>query len=95
MKNSLDQETENIKLAKSQYSVGLSDYTESAIYTGTLYAAAGLIEKAIKNLCPSEIIVLTGGDAELLAEYLEFNVIFEPDLVLKGLALFCNGEKVK
>lgn len=94
MKNSLDLETENITLDKSQYSVGLSNFTESAIYTGTLYAAAGLIEKAINNLCPSETIVLTGGDAELLAEHLEFDAIFEPDFVLKGLALFCNGEKL-
>lgn len=92
MKNALCQETEDLTLASTSYPVGLSNFTESAIYSGTLYAAAGLIEKAINNLCASETIVLTGGDAELLAGFLGFESIIEPDLVLKGLALFCNGE---
>jgi type III pantothenate kinase len=94
MKKSLVQDTENLTLAKNQYSVGLSNCTESAIYSGTLYAAAGMIEKTINNLCPSDTVILTGGDAELLAEYLDFKHIIEPEFVLKGLALFCNGEKL-
>ena len=36
---------------------------------------------------------MTGGNAELLAKHLAFDSIIEPDFVLKGLSLFCKGEK--
>ena len=94
MKQSLYQGAENLSLSDKQYKAGLSSCTEAAIYTGTLYAAAGLIEKSINNLCSCQTVVMTGGDAELLAKYLEFESIIEPDFVLKGLSLFCRREKV-
>jgi type III pantothenate kinase len=73
-------------------SQGLSNNTESAIYAGTLYAVAGLIEK-VKNDCHLDgTIVLTGGDAKLLTEYLDFKLIVDPDFVLKGLSLFYQQE---
>ena len=94
MKQSLYQGAENLSFSKKGYKTGLSDFTEAAIYTGTLFAAAGLIEKSINNLCSCQTVVMTGGDAELLAKYLGFESIIEPDFVLKGLSLFCRGEKV-
>jgi len=94
MKQSLYQGAENLSLSNKHYKTGLSGFTEAAIYTGTLYAAAGLIEKSINKLCSCQTVVMTGGDAELLAKHLEFESIIEPDFVLKGLSLFCIGEKV-
>lgn len=94
MKQSLHQGTADLSYSPMQYSPGLSDSTESAIYSGTVYAAAGLIEKAINNLCSCQNVVLTGGDAMLLANHLEFETIIEPDFILKGLSLFCVGEKL-
>lgn len=94
MKQSLYQGAENLSFCNKHYETGLSDDTEAAIYSGTLYAAAGLIEKSINNLCACQTVVMTGGDAELLAKYLEFESIIETDIVLKGLSLFCKGEKV-
>ncbi len=93
MKQSLDQGTEDLSFSKKHYSPGLANSTESAIYTGTLYAAAGLIEKAINDLCSCKTVIMTGGNAELLAKHLAFDSIIEPDFVLKGLSLFCKGEK--
>ena len=94
MKQSLYQGAENLSYTNKHYKAGLSSFTEAAIYTGTLYAAAGLIEKSINDLCSCKTVVMTGGDAEMLAKYLGFESIIEPDFVLKGLSLFCKGEQV-
>lgn len=93
MKQSLYQGTEDLSFIKQEYSVGLSNSTEVAVYAGTLYAATGLIEKIMHHHCNSETLILTGGDAELLAKYIKMDAIIEPDFVLKGLSLYCQGEK--
>ena len=94
MKQSLYQGAENLSFSNKHYETGLSGFTEAAIYSGTLYAAVGLIEKSINNLCSCQTVVMTGGDAELIAKHLEFESIIEPDFVMKGLSLFCRGGKV-
>lgn len=95
MKQSLYQGTENLSLNGQNFSEGLGNTTGSAIFTGTLYAAAGLIEKAINNYSAFKTLVMTGGDAELLSKHIKFESIIEPHFVLKGLSLFCSGEKEK
>ncbi len=92
MKHSLYQGTESLSFVHQNYSVGLSNCTESAIHSGTLYAAVGLIEKAINDFCNCQTLVLTGGSAESLAQYLTIDSIIDPDLVLKGLSLFSKEE---
>ncbi len=94
MKQSLCQGTEDLSYSTQQYPAGLADFTEAAIYSGTLFAVIGLIEKVTQRLCTYQNIVLTGGDAKLLAEKLEIETIIEPDFVLKGLSLYCKGESV-
>lgn len=95
MKQSLYQGTEDLSYNQMQYPIRLSNSTESAIYSGTVYAVTGLIESVVKNLCVSQSIILTGGDAVLLSNHLELETIIEPDFVLKGLSLFCRGENVE
>lgn len=94
MKQSLQQGTQHLPLSNQSFQVALSDSTDSAIFTGTLLAAAGLVEKSINKFGDCQTLVLTGGDADLIAKHLEIESIIEPDLVLKGLALFCNEEKL-
>lgn len=95
MKQSLSLGTEDLSLIKQNYPVELSNSTEPAIFSGTLYAAVGLIEKSMSNLCMCDTLVLTGGDAELLAENLNLESTIEPDFVLKGLFLYCHGGSLK
>lgn len=90
MKHSLFKETSGLSYTNQHYPVALADSTESAIYTGTLYATTGLIEKAVKNFCLCEKLVLTGGDAQMIAQHLALKTIIEPDFVLKGLSLYCK-----
>ncbi len=90
MKQSLYQGTEALAFKHQNYSLGLADFTDAAIYTGTVYAVAGLIEKAVSGLCQCEKLVITGGDAELIANTLALETIVEPDFILKGLALLAK-----
>lgn len=92
MKKSLFEGTEDLSFINQHYSIGLSNFTESAIYSGALYSACGLIEKAVNDLCNCQTLVMTGGDAELLAPHLSVDLIIDPELVLKGLSLFSKGE---
>jgi type III pantothenate kinase len=71
--------------------VGLADYTEAAIYSGTLSAAIGLIEHVLSKQPKNTQLILTGGDAELIAEQLAFTPIIDPDLVLRGLLVILEG----
>jgi len=61
--------------------------TASCVIAGTFNAVIGMIEKIIKNYALSpEQIVLTGGQAKLLASGLPYGVVVEDHLVLKGIA---------
>lgn len=95
MRQSLAQGTAHLPFSEKRSLVGLASDTESAIYSGSLYAAVGLIEKVINKLCPCQTPLITGGDATLLVNYLDFKVLLEPDLVLKGLSLFVRGESMR
>jgi type III pantothenate kinase len=87
MKESLVKGTENLKPGKTVYSFGLANFTDAAIYNGTLSAACGLIEFVLKNQPDTIHLLLTGGDAEVISAHLSRPAIIDPDLVLRGLAL--------
>jgi len=94
MRQSLFKETADLPHIDQHYPIALADSTESAIYTGTLFAAVGLIERLVSHFCHCEKIILTGGDAEIIAQHLNLAVILEEDFVLKGLSLYCEEEKM-
>jgi type III pantothenate kinase len=90
MKKSLGQGTEALPFSETSHVFGLASYTEAAIYSGTLMAAIGLIEQVLTKQ-PNMQLILTGGDAELIAEQLGVASIVEPDLVLRGLLCVLEG----
>ena len=92
MRKSLFKGTSDLPYIDQDYPVALSDSTESAIYAGTIFAATGLIEKSIKKFEQCKKLVLTGGDAQVIAQHLSVKSIIETDFVLKGLSLYCQGE---
>lgn len=70
----------------------LADNTDDCVSFGTLQGPLGLIERVLQQLqeqCSLERFLLTGGEAEILAPYLEE---FEqaPNLVLEGLGLLAG-----
>jgi type III pantothenate kinase len=87
MKAALANNTANLGLDETIYSFGLAKNTAAAIHNGTLSAACGLIERTLINLPDNLQLILTGGDADLIAIHLAKSARIEPDLVLRGLAL--------
>ncbi len=85
MKQSLCQETAKLSDFQQTYAVQASRSTSAAMYSGVLLAAAGLIEKTLAQYGNIEKLVMTGGDAELIAEHLNCEYIIHPGFVLTGL----------
>jgi len=91
MKQSLGQGTEALPVSSASYACGLADSTEAAIYSGTLMAAIGLIEHVLAQQPSGMRLVLTGGDAELIAGQLNTVSTVDPDLILRGLLCVLEG----
>jgi len=69
----------------------LSRDTHSAIAAGTLRSAISLLDSAVQNLAPARLL-LTGGDAALLAPHLAHDWQLRAHLVMEGLALHAQRE---
>jgi type III pantothenate kinase len=89
MKRVLVQETKGIGDVDRDRSDFLGHSTSAAVQGGILTACAGLIErsfeKATKKLGHVPDLLLTGGDAEIIAGVLERPCKVVPDLILRGL----------
>lgn len=86
MKKSLAAAAQDLEFFNSQFPIGLADNTEAAIYSGTLFSIVGLIEHIMTQNLGFQLI-LTGGDAEIVAKQLSMDSIIRADLVLQGLAM--------
>ncbi len=91
MKKSLLQNTAALDFTAQAYQPELANFTDAAIFSGTLYAAVGLIEQALKTQTAPAVLLLTGGDAKIISSQLSPSFIIEPDLVLKGLSIFSDS----
>lgn len=61
--------------------------TTSCIQAGVIYGAAGAVERLFSELAPDgrATLVLTGGDAEVIAPFINYPHRVEPDLVMRAL----------
>ena len=87
MKQSLARGTDALPFAMNAYELEPANNTEAAIYSGTLLAAVGLIEQVLAKQSTPLAVLLTGGDAALIAPHLSVECVVDPDLVLRGLAI--------
>ena len=87
MQQALVNGTENLDQIGGIYPDGMASNTEAAIYNGTLFAVCGLIERVLSMQSSTLDLILTGGDARIIADKLLIPAAVEPDLVLSGLAL--------
>lgn len=92
MKKSLAAGTEALQFHETNYVAGPANFTEAAIYSGTLSAAVGLIGHVLSKQPDGMPLILTGGDAEIIAAQLAIKPIVDTDLVLRGLAIVLEGE---
>jgi len=82
----------DLKDIPSRHSEFFGNSTEKGIISGTLQASGSLIDRAYGELTAinkkvEPVCYLTGGDAEQIKDTLQCSYVFEPALVLKGLAL--------
>lgn len=94
MKQSLSRGTHRLPLDEQVHCVGLASDTEAAIYNGTLLAACGLIEHVFARQTDPVQLVLTGGDAKLIATQLACPAIMDDTLVLRGLDYVSDHESM-
>ena len=61
--------------------------TTSCIQAGIVYGTAGAVERLFSELVPDgcATLVLTGGDAEVIAPFINYPHRVEPDLVMRAL----------
>lgn len=76
----------NIKGSSSR----LADNTSDAVYSGVLSCFVGGVERALNAIAKDNVnmrFILTGGDADFLAGYINRDVILEKKLVIEGVGL--------
>ena len=88
MKQALARGTNALPLVNVEHDVQAANSTLAAIHSGTVLAAVGLIETVLARQDKHFQLVLTGGDAELVAPLLSVASVVNKDLVLYGLALW-------
>lgn len=91
MKKSLHQETDSLQYYQKTFPIGLADNTGAAIYNGTLLSVAGLVEYITAQQASQYKLILTGGDAELIAKHISIATEIQPDLVLQGLSVILEN----
>ncbi|MDD2723719.1 MAG: type III pantothenate kinase [Methylovulum sp.] len=87
MKQALAQGTNALPFISGHYPDQPALSTEAAIHSGTLLAARGLIEHVLATRAAPSQLLLTGGDASIIAEHLNIPAVIDSDLVLCGLAI--------
>lgn len=60
---------------------------ESGVVSGIIFELEGYL-----NLCPENIVVFTGGDANYFAKRMKKSIFVVPNLVLMGLALIAESD---
>ena len=72
----------------------LGHSTEAAVSGGVLYAAISMIERVVTDLRTelggTATAIITGGDAQRILPLLSGQVQHDPDLILKGLAVYAR-----
>lgn len=91
MQKSLIADTASLTFGAQRYRTGLATQTSAAIGNGVYWAALGLIDQVMQSFNGNYRLLLTGGDAEIIAESLSMPYVLDKELVIKGLALFCCG----
>jgi type III pantothenate kinase len=93
MKQALSKKITALPLQHLNYQAGIANSTESGIHGGTLAAAVGLIEHVYNQQPKGMLLILTGGDAVIIAEQLDIMPIIDIDLVLRGLVVILDKHR--
>lgn len=90
MKKALAQHTVALPFSETSADISLVGVTEAAINNGTLSAVVGMVETVIKRQVERYGLILSGGDAEIIARHLSLPAVVDGSLVFKGLLSYCS-----
>lgn len=96
MKNALLQHTHGVKIGNNNETDAspFTDSTSAAVNHGVLLAAAGFVDRAIQEietqLGEDVAKIITGGNVQPISAHSCYTFRYEPELVLKGLALYAD-----
>ncbi|MCP4043195.1 MAG: type III pantothenate kinase [Gammaproteobacteria bacterium] len=94
MRRSLTESTDGISVAVTGEISLLTGNTEDGVAAGTMYAVVAAIEhiagEVTARLGSETVKVITGGDAEVIRQFLEGDWAHEPALVLRGLEVMAR-----
>ena len=89
--SSLSSETDLPQVTLDEACEGIGNSTEASIRFGItmgfLAAVNSLVQKAMSTVDCDERVVITGGDAEYLRNFLNFPVLHKPYIILEALGL--------
>jgi type III pantothenate kinase len=91
MKQALHRGAQDIPYSARHYPPGLAADTEAAMHSGAVYACIGLIERIMREQREPPHLLLTGGDAGLIAAHLAYKSEMAADLVLQGLSVLLEN----
>lgn len=95
-RDALIQNTKGIKIPAVAFeNLNVGQTTLDAVHHGILLSLVSSIEKILNQTVHGQTrqLILTGGDAPLLASFLqEYTPIVEPDLLLKGLQCYLHHQ---
>ncbi len=92
LKQSLSKGTADLSFSSESHKQGLANYTQAAIYNGCLYAVKGFIEAGLMQTAQTSHLILTGGDAEFLANTLKLDAVIDTELIFKGMVLLSSEQ---
>ncbi|MBE0468469.1 MAG: type III pantothenate kinase [Methyloprofundus sp.] len=92
LKQSLSKGTADLNFCSEMHKQGLANYTQAAIYNGCLCAVKGFVEAGLRQTTKTSRLILTGGDAEFLADTLRLDAVVDAELIFKGMALLSSGQ---
>ncbi|HEY3487181.1 MAG TPA: type III pantothenate kinase [Gammaproteobacteria bacterium] len=96
MREALHKGTAALPFAAGRGGIGVAQNTHDAIGSGTLLSLIAAIEAVVNaqaEMTHTKVeCLLTGGDAEVIGGHLSISYRYEPDLVLKGLAIAIDAE---
>ena len=91
MQKALATNTADLGFGGQAYQIALAQHTDAGIANGVLAAAVGAIETICQMLDGEFQLLMTGGDAEVIACALSIPATIDAELVLKGLSLYSQA----
>ena len=91
MQQALATNTADLGFNRQAHQIALAQHTDAGIANGVLAAAVGAIETICQQLDGEFQLLMTGGDADVIASALSIPSTIDVELVLKGLSIYCQA----